>query len=115
MITVEDAIRSIFEIYFQRSFNPELHENCHECKRELSTEEMEKDLEYQEKLTKLFLKKMTEIFSDSELLFIAKQISDPLILNFMREAFVFCEEDVALLRRSIFGDSDSEPDERRII
>ena len=51
MITnIDKAIRAMFGIYFQRSFDPDLHENCPGCKRELSTEEMEKDLKYQEKL-----------------------------------------------------------------
>lgn len=112
---IDESIRKIFEVYFQRSFAPEIHENCIGCKRELSLEEMEKDLKYQEKLTEIFSSKIKREFSAEEIFHLADLISDPVTARFMQEAFVFCNEDACTLRQSIFGDDDGEYDERRII
>ncbi|HEY4521863.1 MAG TPA: hypothetical protein VJH05_01845 [Candidatus Paceibacterota bacterium] len=118
MITnIDKAIRVMFGIYFQRSFDPDLHENCPGCKRELSTEEMEKDLKYQEKLAELFSSKIKESFFEEEILHIANKLSDPSILRFMETAFVFCGKDAQELRDSVFGNDEPDDghDERRIV
>jgi len=113
--TVDEAVRKIFEIYFQRSADPELHENCVGCKKALSLEEMEIDLKYQERLIKMFDAKIKHKFSDPDIIFIANQLSNPLVSEFMRLALSFCNEDAEELRRFVFGDSNDENDERRII
>ena len=117
MITnANDAIRAIFQFYFQRSFDPDLHENCQGCQRPLSTEEMEKDLKYQEKLVEMFSLKMKKLFCEADLVYIANKLSDPPIALFMKEAFIFCDEDAVALRSLIFDDEpDDGHDERRLV
>ena len=117
MITgVDKAIRAIFQFYFQRNFDPDLHENCQGCQRALSTEEMEKDLKYQEELVKLFSSKMKKLFCEKNLVYIANTLKDPPVAQFMKEAFIFCNEDAVALRKSIFADEpDDGHDERRIV
>lgn len=113
--TADEAVRKVFEIYFQRSADPELHENCVGCERVLSLLEMEIDLKYQEQLIKIFDAKIKHKFSDSDIIFIANQFSNPLVSEFMCLALSFCNDDAEELRRSVFGDSNDENDERRIV
>ncbi len=116
---VDEAIKEIFELYFQRNFGPELHENCPGCKRELSPEEMEKDLRYQEKLAELFSKTIKKTFSDEEIIsHLYPGLKNGFVSKFLELAFVFCYQDATELRRSIFGDEGfdgNEYNERRIV
>jgi len=112
---VDDAIRTIFEIYFQRNSDPEFHENCPGCSREFSGEEQEKDIIYQEKLFEAFQTMLKKKFTEQEIIFIAGELAILLVSNFMAVALAFCNEDAVELRNSIFAEGDDENDERRIV